>query len=87
MPKRAKFHRERRMVSPRTTLGITANDAWYHRERRRVSPRTPPGYHRERRLVSPRTPSGYHRKRRRLSLESMDLDTEQLSRFVTHNNL
>ena len=27
----------------RTTLGITANDAWYHRERRLVSPRTTPG--------------------------------------------
>ena len=50
MPKRAKFHRERRMVSPRTTPGITTNTA-------------------------------------RLSLESMDLDTEQLSRFLIHNNL
>ena len=50
MPKRARFHRERRMILPRTTLGITTNTA-------------------------------------RLSLESMDLDTEQLSRFLIHNNL
>ena len=50
MPKRAKFHRERCLVSPRTTPGITANTV-------------------------------------RLSLESMDLDTEQLSRFLIHNNL
>ena len=50
MPKRARFHCARRLVSPQTTLGITANDA-------RLSPR------------------------------SMDLDTEQLSRSLIHNNL
>ena len=50
MPKRAKFHRDRRLASPRPTPGITTNTA-------RLSPR------------------------------SMDLDTEQLSRFVIHNNL
>ena len=44
--------------------------------------------------ISPRTPPAitandawYHRERRRLSLESMDLDTEQLSRSLIHNNL
>ena len=58
---------------------FTATDAWYHRDRRLVSPRTPPAI--------TATDAWYHRKRRRLSLESMDLDTEQLSRFVTHNNL
>ena len=50
MPKRARFHRERRLVSPRTTPDITTNTA-------RLSPR------------------------------SMDLDTEQLPRFLIHNNL
>ena len=50
MPKRARFHRDRRLVSPRPTPGITTNTA-------------------------------------RLSLESMDLDTEQLSRSLIHNNI
>ena len=72
IPKRARFHRDRCLVSPRPTPGITTNNAWYHRGWRRLSMQTLPWY---------------HRKRRRLSLESMDLDTEQLPEFVTHNNL
>ena len=41
----------------RTTLGITANDAWYHRERRLVSPRMTPaitGVHGSRHRTTPR---------------------------------
>ena len=36
MPKRAKFHREHRLLSPQTTPGITANAA-------EVLPRPTPG--------------------------------------------
>ena len=59
--------------------GITANAAGYHRKRRWASPRTTP--------VSPQTLPGITMNTARLSPRSMDLDTEQLPRFLMHNNL
>ena len=67
MPNGPWHHRDRRVVSPRPTRGITATDAWYHRKQRLVSPRMTPAI------------TGVHGSRHRTTLQVRDTE-QSLSR-------